>query len=97
MIVKRIGRDELNRLVDCLFHPAGTGLTADDIDKQLLIFCLNCPDPGAAMDLVLEAAQGITAAWVVDQALAMTPRSVETWSDAEISMDHPLRHWKLEE
>lgn len=96
MLAKRLERSALVDIVDNVFHPAGKGLTAEEIETQLLIFCLNCPDPGAAMDLVVEAPRGSTASDVVDGALAMPTRAVETWSEAELSLDHPLRHWKLE-
>lgn len=97
MIAKKIGRDELVAIVENIFHPAGKGLSSEEIDTDLLVFCLNCPDPAVAMDLVIEAPLGSTSAGVVDQALAMPQRRVETWSEAELSKDHPLRHWKLEE
>jgi hypothetical protein len=97
MVVKRLGRDDLIRLVENVFHPVDGALTAEAIDEQLLIFCLNCPDPGAAMDLVVEAPQDCTPVSVVEHALAMTPRAVDTWSESELALDHPLRRWKLEE
>lgn len=96
MLVMRLERSALIEIVDNVFHPAGKGLTAEEIDTQLLVFCVNCPDPGAAMDLVVEAPRGSTARDVVDAALAMPARAIETWSEAELSLDHPLRHWKLE-
>lgn len=97
MIVKKLGREGLIEILENMSKSAEKGFTSEDIDRQLIIFCLNCPDPGAAMDLVLEAPRGSTSADVVDQALAMPQRAVETWSEAELAKDHPLRHWKLEE
>jgi hypothetical protein len=97
MIVKKRNRAELVSIVENIFHPAGKGLSSEEMDKDLLIFCLNCPDPGAAMDLVVEAPQGATSIDVVNRALAMPTRSVDTWPEADLARDHPLRHWKLEE
>lgn len=97
MIVKKLDRDGLIEILENMFHSAEKGFTSEDIDRQLIYFCLNCPDPGTAMDLVIEAPRGSISANVVDQALAMPQRRVETWSEAELSKDHPLRHWKLEE
>lgn len=97
MIVRKLGRDELVAIVDGIFHPAGKGLTAEQMEEQLLVFCLNCPDPGAAMDLVVEAPRGSMAERVVDEALEMPLRPINTWSEAELANDHPLRHWRLED
>jgi hypothetical protein len=96
MIIKKVNRDQLIVYAGNLFYSNGKNLSVEEIDNQLIWFCLNCPDPGAAMDLILEAPQGVKPEDVVDQALAMPVRDVSTWSEDELSMDHPLRHWKLE-
>ena len=97
MIVKRLSHDKLVVLIDNIFYPAGKKLSTQEIDKQLICFCLNCPDPGEAMNLIVEAPRGALAIDVVNQALDLPLRDVSTWPAAELSMDHPLRHWKLEE
>lgn len=97
MIAKRLNRAKLVSIVESIFAPAGKGLSSDEMDRDLLVFCLNCPDPASAMDLVVEAPRGATSMEVVDHALAMPTRSVDTWSEADLAKDHPLRHWKLEE
>jgi hypothetical protein len=93
--VPTVGRADLVALVDTIFYPSGEELTPEQIYENLITFCLNCPDPGAAMDLALDAPRGTLASSVVDQALALPPRALETWSIEEIPADHPLRHWKL--
>lgn len=94
-IVSRLSEAEKLSHVENIFHPAGKGLSSEEIDVQLIEVCLNFPDPGGAMDLILEAPRGSTAAQVVAAALAMAPRSVSTWSSDELDPSHPLRHWKL--
>jgi hypothetical protein len=94
-IVSRLSREELVARVEAVFQPAGKGLSSSDINDQLLEFCINCPDPCGAMDAVLEAPTGASAAGVVAQALRMQPRASSTWSEHELAADHPLRHWKL--
>ena len=92
-----LGKADLVTLVHTVFYPSGDDLTPEQIDENLLTFCLNCPDPGAAIHLALDAPRGTLASSVVDQALAMPSRALETWSAADIPADHPLRHWKLAE
>ncbi|WP_426303943.1 hypothetical protein ACN9MJ_13065 [Acidovorax facilis] len=96
MIVNKLNREEMIDIIENIFHPMGKDLTAEDLDRQLLVFCLNCPDPASAMSLVVEAPRGATANSVVNEALALPRREVATLSEDELSMDHPLRHWELE-
>lgn len=74
-----------------VFEPAGKQLSSRQIDGYLLSFCASCPDPVRAMDLVLEAPVGSTIEAVLEQALALPERTVDTWSPSELAMDHPLR------
>ena len=89
--MKKLSRDEMFAALGCVFEPAGKGLTSEQIDKQLLLFCASCPDPVAAMDLVLDAPVDSTTEDVLNQALAMPPRSVSTLTESELALDHPLR------
>src|SRR5579884_2588611 len=54
-------------------------------------FCIHCPDPVAALDIVLEARRPITAKQVVDVALSRQPRSVADVPASELPLTHPLR------
>jgi hypothetical protein len=85
------------QLVELLNSFGDTSLSEEQIERNLLVFCLNCPDPGGAMDVVLEAKRGTSDEEITARALTLAPRSVKTWSHDELSEDHPLRHWKLEE
>ena len=95
-VVKRLDREDLVDLVNTILYPIEGKLSSSEIDGNLLSFCLNCPDPAGAMDLVLDAPRGAAAAAVVEKALALPARSVLTLSEDELSLDHPLRHWKIE-
>jgi hypothetical protein len=90
-----LGQADLVTLVDTVFYPLDEALTPEQISENLLTFCLNCPDPGAAIHLTLNAPQGTPASSVVAQALAMPSRAIETWSTEDIPVHHRLRHWKL--
>jgi hypothetical protein len=90
-MTKKLDRAEMLAALRCVFEPAGKGLSSEEINEQLLLFCANCPDPVSAMDLVLEVPVGTTAHEVLEQALAMTPRSVTTWPESDLASDHPLR------
>jgi hypothetical protein len=87
-------RDDLVALLDTVFYPV-QDLPPEQIFENLLTFCMNCPDPGAAIHLTLDAPRGTLSSSVVDQAIAMPPRAIDTWSLEDIPLDHPLRHWKL--
>jgi hypothetical protein len=95
-MAKKLDRAEMRAALECVFEPAGKGLTSEQINEQLLLFCANCPDPVSAMDLVLEAPVDSTTEQVLDEALAMPPRSLATWSEAEVAKDHPLRRMVFE-
>lgn len=95
-MVRRLTRDELLEVLNNVLHSAGKGFTSEQINEQLDIFCLNCPDPVSALDLVLEAPVGSTTEETLDQILAKTPRDVSSWSYDELAQDHPLRHLKLD-
>lgn len=89
--MEKLNRDEMLVALSAVFHPAEKGLTSRQIDGYLLSFCASCPDQAGAMDVVVEAPKGSTCEKVLEQVLAMPERSVDSWSDSELSMDHPLR------
>ena len=96
-MVKRLNRAELIAVLDNVFSSCGKGLSSQEVDWQLDAFCVNCPDPVSALDLVLEAPAGSVAAQVVDQALSMPARPVDEWSHEELAPAHPLRFLRLDE
>lgn len=89
--MEKLNRGEMLVALSAVFHPAGKGLTSRQIDGYLLSFCASCPDPAGAMDVVVDAPAGSTCEQILEQVLAMPERSVDSWSDSELSMDHPLR------
>ena len=86
----------MTQLVDDVLHPEARGLTSEAINQQLLLFCINCPDPVAAMDIVIEASAPVTAEQLVERCLACPPREVASWPESELALTHPLRHIKVE-
>jgi hypothetical protein len=95
-MAKKLKREQLIELVDNVMHPKGRGFTSQELNDQLLSFCINCPDPAAAMDLVVEAVEPMTAAQLVNKALAYPIREAASLPESELAMSHPLRHMKLE-
>lgn len=85
----------LQRL-NVVFYPPDGCLTEARIDEMLLEFCVNCPDPGSAMDAVIDAPRGVTPEQLLDEVLAMPPRSPASYSADQLSLDHPLRHWRVQ-
>jgi len=96
MIVEKLSKNQLIGLVNGLLYSAQPIASEEDFDRRLLTFCLNCPDPGGAMDLIIEAPQGSSPNEIVEISLKMTPRDVNSYSEDELALDHELRYWKLE-
>jgi hypothetical protein len=95
-IVRKLQRNELVRLVGNITHPKDTGWTSEEINQQLLVFCINCPDPAAAMDLMIECMTPMSAEELVDKALSYPPRDVASLPKSELPLTHPLRHMTLD-
>ncbi len=53
------------------------------------------PDPVAAMDIIIETPAPVTAAQLVDMALACPPKDVATVPESELALSHPLRTMKV--
>ncbi len=88
--------DKLVQLVDNLLHPQGRGFTSEQLNQQLLLFCINCPDPMAAMDIAIDTPPPVTAEELVERALARPFRDIASVPESELPATHPLRHMKLE-
>lgn len=95
-MAKKLQREELVELVEHVMHPKGKGFTSEQINQKLLHFCINCPDPAASMDIVINAPRGSTAEAVVSKALACPPRDPNGLPESELPSSHPLRRMKLE-
>jgi hypothetical protein len=96
-MTKRLPPSELIKLVENVIHPAGKGFTSEQTNQQLFEFCINCPDPAGAMDILLDAPRGSTSEGIVERALARPPRDPNTLPESELAKTHPLRHMKLED
>jgi hypothetical protein len=93
-MAKRLTREELVRVVHDVLNP--NGFTSEEVNQKLLLFAINCPDPAAALDLMIEKEDPITAERVVDEALSYPSRDVNSLPESELHPDHPLRHMKLD-
>src|SRR5690242_15532816 len=85
----KLTRAEMIQFIKNITHPVG--FTSEEINHQLLCICATCPDPAAAMDLVLECGAPITAEELVDRALLCRPRNVTRLPDSELAAARPLR------
>jgi hypothetical protein len=94
--VRRLSHDEMIQFVDNVLRPKGRGFSSEEINMQLITFCLNCPDPAAAMDIVIETKGPVTASQLVDKALACEPRNPNDLPESELAMSHPFRHMTVE-
>lgn len=93
--VRKLSFHEMLERAESILHPDGT-YTSAEIDTHLLEFCINCPDPGAAMDVILEAPRGVNVSDVVKQAMSLPPKPVSQLPEAELALDHPLRNLRLQ-
>jgi len=82
----------LVELVDNVLNPKERGFTSEEINRQLLLFCMNCPDPAAAMDVVVETPHPTTARELVDRCLSFPYRDISSISLSEMAASHPIRH-----
>jgi hypothetical protein len=94
--VRLLDAPEMLRRLNAVFYPAEYEFTSEEIDVMLLEFCLNCPDPVGAMDVVLDAECDTTSESVLARALGLEPRSPASYSEDQLSLDHPLRHWRVQ-
>ena len=94
-LVPRLTRDQLIQCVKDCAWPDGS-LSEDEQCERLDYFCINCPDPAAAMDIVIETMEPLTAEEMVDRALACPPFDPKTLPESELHWNHPFRHWELE-
>lgn len=96
-MAKRLQRNELVSLVELVIHPKGKGFTSEQINKKLLEFCINCPDPVAAMEIVLNAPRGSTADEITTEALARARCDPNSLPERRLARTHPLRRMQVEE
>jgi len=95
-MAKKLHYGEMIAIAENILNPAR--FTEEEIDKQLLLLCINCPDPAGAMDwIVVEAMPPITAKELVDRALAQAPRDPASLPESELPATHPLRHMKVDQ
>ena len=92
--VSRLSREDIYSHLESICSSAGK-FTSAQIDEMLLEFCLNCPDPVAAMDAVVEAPQDSTSEWLLDKVMEMPLRSPLSYSESELAPTHPFRHWRV--
>src|SRR4030095_1968130 len=60
-MLKRLSYGEMVQYVDNVLRPTDRGFTSEEINDQLFTFCANCPDPVAALDIVIETMGPVTA------------------------------------
>jgi len=95
-MVKRLTRAEMVQLVANILNPKDTGFSSDEINEQLDLVCINCPDPAGALDIIIETPPPVTPEELVDRALALPDRDVKSLSETELALNHPLRKMKLD-
>ena len=79
-------------LVEDVIHPDPTKHTSEELNQKLLVFCMNCPDPISAMDLVVECMTPMSAQELVDKALSYPPRHVADVPESVLPACHPFRY-----
>ena len=96
-MAKRLSRAQLIEIVENVTHPKGKGFTSEQLNRQLILFCIHSPDPAGAMDLMVESMEPMTSKELVDRALALPPRDVATIPESELADTHPLRFMRVDE
>lgn len=94
MMAKRLVYHEMVAIVRDILNPSG--FTSEQINQKLILFSASCPDPAAAMDVIVETPDPVTAEDLVRKALTFPPRDVSTLPESELAAGHPLRHIKFD-
>ena len=92
--VERLSHAELVRLVEDIINPGIRGLTSEEVDECVIRFCMNCPDPAGAMDLIVDLGGPETAEGIVSAALSLAVRDPRSLPNSELQPSHPLRHFE---
>jgi hypothetical protein len=97
-VIRKLTREQLVEVVEDVLDPERRRLTSEEVNRQLILFCLNCPDPVAAMGLIVEGGPE-TAEGIVAEALNRPPQDPRSLPTLQLHPDHPLRHsrWVWEE
>jgi hypothetical protein len=91
LMKEKLDRDQLLALLDKVMQPTKHGLTEQEGDEALLLFCAGCPDPVGARRLVVECLDPMTDEEILDRALGMPLRRMVDVPAAELPLGHPLR------
>jgi hypothetical protein len=94
-MVQRLDKGQLISIIGVVLRPKGKGFSSEEINQKLLLFCANCPDPVAAMRLVIECMTPKSAEELVDRALAMPQRHARDVPASELPLSHPLRQMSI--
>lgn len=84
-----------SQLIDLLKEMSASGHSDKESERMLLTFCLNCPDPLGAMNVVLDAPRGSTDEAIAQEALALPARDIALVPTSELPEKHPLRTWRV--
>ena len=84
-------REELLKALQVLSHPKAHGLTQENLDKALINFCADCPDPIQARWLVVECLEPMSDEELIDRILSAPSRPISDVPDTIIPSDHPAR------
>jgi hypothetical protein len=84
-------------LVEIVSDPGKYRASSEEVNRALLLFCANCPDPPAAMRVMIGDMTPRTSEQIVDFALAMPRRDVRDVPTTELLPSHPLRYMRLDD
>jgi hypothetical protein len=90
-----VPRLDSSQLIDLLKEMCASGHSDRESERMLLTFCLNCPDPLGAMNVVLDAPRGSTDEEIAREALALPARSMALVPTSELPDKHSLRTWRV--
>lgn len=90
-----VPRFDTAQLIQLLREMSGPGHGDQESERMLLTFCLNTPDPSAALAAVLDAEVGTTDEDITRRVLSFSPRHVSQVPLSELPAKHPLRSWEL--
>lgn len=91
MMMRLEDKEKLLARLEVINHPKRYGLTQELADQALIDFCAASPDPVGARWLIVECLDPMTDEEIVDRALSMPTKDMESVPASVVPLSHPAR------
>jgi hypothetical protein len=95
-VVQRLNHNQMLAYVRNVLEPSQDS-AEEWVTEQFNVVCMNCPDPVAAADVLIETPPPTTADELLEKMLAYPERHPSTYSEEELSKSHPFRWMQVDD